>query len=365
MNQVKITIQCLLPVLAIAMLTACDLSFGSPLPSPPQTSYIAKEPVSDIFFADALHGWISRGLETNALLRTDDGGASWRVINRTIGLSQMFFLDSKVGWGFHGVPLEGGDIKTELVSTRDGGYSWKPLATIATVPGLVITKTFFLDERHGWFVGTQDRGRSLVFATSDGGNSVRKIAGLSDREDATTSIFGDRNSGKVWIVGKETIAYSGDRGTTWQTQFARGSLPSRFAELDLYSGQMFPDGHGWAVGNRTRGIILSTADYGVNWRVSLQNVEGDFKSVSFWDEDHGCVGGAYGIILCTFDGGMNWMPRTVLPRSSGERLNVNDVGDITGLVTPGPTKWWAIGNVGFLFQSNDGGATWVLAHLPQ
>jgi len=366
MTRVSARIRCLfLLIAAVALLTGRNRSLGSPLPSSPQ-SYMARDPVADIFFLDSSRGWISKGYERTVLLRTDDGGESWRVINRDVGLSRLFFVDPNLGWGFRGVPSESEEVKIELVSTQDGGYSWRPLATIATAPGPVITDLFFLDERHGWFIGTQDYGRSLVFATNDGGSSVQEVPELSGRDYSTYGIFGDQASGHIWIVGEETIVHSGDRGLTWQSQFVRDSLPSRGAQIDLQAGLILPDGHGWTVGIRSGGIILSTEDYGRHWRVAFRDSEAhSFRSVSFWDEQHGCVVGGSSLLLCTSDRGVRWTPRLVLPRSSGERMNLNDVGDFNKLVTPGPRRWWVLGDVGFLFQTDDGGDTWVPADLPK
>ena len=99
-------------------------------------------------------------------LVTSDGGAHWALVPLKELPRSLFFLDESKGWMVTG---EG------LWFTREAGRSWmriadqiKPNKKLADAPrdGLIL-RVWFLDERHGYAVGSQ----KSAFETHDGGRT--------------------------------------------------------------------------------------------------------------------------------------------------------------------------------------------------
>jgi photosystem II stability/assembly factor-like uncharacterized protein len=134
------------------------------------------------------------------------------------------------------------------------------------------------------------------------------------------------------------IVYSDDNGKTW----VQAKVPVRSTLLDI---DFVNDKQGWAVGHE--GVVLHTSDGGDTWELQYdglrygeeglafytklaeenpenelypifigemefaieQGADKPFFGVNFYDEKHGHVAGAYGMLLVTFDGGKTWEHR--------------------------------------------------------
>jgi len=91
------------------------------------------------FFLNADTGWGQWGSD---LQRTVNGGESWEIIgNEPKG--NLFFVDGNNGWAH---------ISSRLMTTIDGGYTWK--FTHEFDPGRGILDFYFIDDKHGWCVGS-------------------------------------------------------------------------------------------------------------------------------------------------------------------------------------------------------------------
>lgn len=128
----------------------------------------AVDMVTLVDFPDGDHGWIA-GRELGAeawLLRTDDRGATWRPQGPLFGQDDLLVdleaIDATTAWLLvRDADLPGAD---RAFVTRDGGATWDPVAAIS---GLALTHVEFVDDDHGWVVGTD----STIVATSDGGRT--------------------------------------------------------------------------------------------------------------------------------------------------------------------------------------------------
>ena len=188
-------------------------------------------------FTEGGRGWVFG--EAGTLYATRDGGGSWekqRVPTRYLLLGGSF-LDSTRGW------LVGAG--ATLLQTADGGETWRTgtLTNLASATRddslearrVRFTSVSFVDERHGWAVGT--RGR--VFATRDGGRSwVEQKSNVS--ADLSDVKFLDKFEG--WAVGAEgTLLHTTDGGARW-TMVASGTTHA--LERLFFVGRT----RGWAVG---------------------------------------------------------------------------------------------------------------------
>ena len=192
--------------------------------------------LSTVQFVDDRIGWIGEAAKP-AVLKTTDGGASWRRIaipdvDDESGLSNLYFLDAQRGWalGADGV----------LVATTDGGETWDDIGygIDNRMYGL-----FFWDALTGWVAASQIR------KTTDGGQTwttqPRPPKSLEEIVFVTPDVG--------WAVGDEGLFYhTRDGGQTWVREverFTRAAL----RDLAIVGGQ-----HLWAVG--TNGTIVHRYD---------------------------------------------------------------------------------------------------------
>jgi photosystem II stability/assembly factor-like uncharacterized protein len=171
-------------------------------------------------------------------------------------------------------------------------------------------------------------------------------------------------------VGYHGAAYvTDDGGNTWK----KGETGT---EQSLYSVSMADPRYGWAVGQL--GTILRTEDGGLTWATqpNLKVDEGSHLfSVHAIDRDTAWAVGEWGSRIRTDDGGRTWVDHSLtvgqfhpmfvwlsVPDQEkvrrGEKV-YEDVGlnDIYCLDPP-LTACWIVGEFGYIFHSEDQGATW-------
>lgn len=312
---------------------------------------VNRHEVTDIFFVNSRRGWISlQDRKQHFFFKTADGGMSWSRSSIARPVSSMFFLDSHIGWAVTTVRSAGGYVSTELFQSKDAGINW---AQRASQPQTFIFDMAFVDPKHGWFIGEGASPKNLVFSTTDGGQSLRRVTNLPKDGDYEGVVA--LRGGPIWIFGKDTIMSTHDGGRTWTQQFSRLQPHPPWQETDLISGTFLVGGRGWIVGQGgSSAIILSTADFGNHWRTVFESQESlYFKDVSFWDEAHGCAVGLYTKLYCTHDGGETWSGRNVLPSPQGKQANF-----FIKIVMLNSRSGFLLRAGGFLYETEDGGQTW-------
>jgi len=166
-----------------------------------------------------------------------------------------------------------------------------------------------------------------------------------------------------------SIYWTENGGDTWK----KGVAPTE--EL-LYSVSMSDATHGWAVGQT--GTILNTKDGGKTWELqpNLKVEEGSHLfGVHALDAKTAWAVGEWGTRIHTEDGGANWIDESLTIDTShpmfvwlsmqdqdrvrkGEKV-YEDVGINNVFCLPEPSqKCWLVGEFGYIFWSEDRGATW-------
>ncbi len=269
------------------------------------------------WYWDPLTGWRGDGA---AILRTTDGGATWRTANTGLPAIDGFqFVDARVGWTWHNASLA-------LAHTTDGGATWRAQSTGAgTLSGLQ-----FVDSLTGWVCG----GSGELFRTTDGGANWQQVAPAGqagagfqfvDRHHGWT--YGDREFYDHPFLGGWTWeARTTDGGHTW-TPLGEGEP---FDKVIPGYAVSYLDAHlGWGVGKWWGGRDA----YPISWKYTLQR---------------------------TTDGGESW---TELWGSSGQGdWPYGPTYDVTGIYAADPERVWAWGSApvpGWLMGvSTDGGSSW-------
>ena len=316
-----------------------------------------KADFDDVWFTDALHGWIAGGSYeiTGGLIgRTSDGGRTWRFVSNLtkregMSVQAIHFFDTD-----RGIAVTGSGT---ILETMDGGASWTPTARQGRVAGL--SSLFFLDERRGWAAGT-----GHVIRTEDAGDNW--IAAEPESTDTTyrspirAMQFLDDRIG--WVTGMQSyLARTADGGGTWEA----AAIPITGSERPNFWDVSFADTQtGWVVGEE--GTMLSTADGGLTWTLRSTGLKdahsapkleriptargstvidaGDrtpgftISAIRFIDRNRGWITGFYpnfgrSLILRTEDAGATWLVDADI---AGEELRA--------LYLQGQDTAWAIGS---------------------
>ncbi|MEC0169552.1 WD40/YVTN/BNR-like repeat-containing protein [Paenibacillus graminis] len=136
----------------------------------------------DILFTDPSNGWIIRsasGLTETVVLRTTDGGSSWKVSSfpDANAISSIYFNSPDYGWLMTSWDAKATKESKALYATSDGGATWSlvmqneqynPNLPNNTIPvSGVITGMVFKDISHG-FVTMQTGALPKIYMTKDG-----------------------------------------------------------------------------------------------------------------------------------------------------------------------------------------------------
>lgn len=257
-----------------------------------------------------------------SILRTTDGGATWRRVSPpdTEGLDfrDMEAFDANTAYALSAGPGPA----SRLYHTSDGGANWRLLLANDAPKGFWDAIAFW-NPRRGVLMGDPAGATFDIRLTDDGGRTWRRPERLPEARPEESAFAA---SGTCLIVG--------GGGRAW-----------------------------FATGGKGGGRVFRSSDWGRTWDASETPVRHDgassgIFSIAFRDHRRGIVvggdfqkpGEARGHVAITGDGGLTWTP------VQGPPLYLSAVrwrGDV--LVATGPS-----GTV----QSSDGGRTWTESAPP-
>jgi len=250
-----------------------------------------------VYFLDQNRGWVAGSSGT--LLQTTDGGETWKKLLPLTRdtLLDVYFADENIGWLVAERDLlklkTNDEPRSYLLKTEDGGFSWRRIFLNNKDVNVRLVRLVFTDGQHGWVFGET----GVVFATRDGGAHW-----LRQPSPTKHLLLGGAFAldGHGLLVGAgATIVQTSNAGVTWETGFVRDAENARFTSAS-FAGSNF----GWAVGNA--GQIFATRDAGRTWFAQRSNVETDLQDVKFISASEGWAVGVNGLVLHTTDGGNHW-----------------------------------------------------------
>ncbi len=274
----------------------------------------------------------------NRVLKSEDGGASWRVYEIQGGSDLDQFgvieaIDDYSAW------VAGSGLDLEIHRTSDGGATWETY----TIPQPTLSRVVNIDfgnPYEGWIALTDGR----VMASVDGG-----------RNWITRTILPQATPGSLHFVDPLNGWVFCERGMIYNT--ADGGMSWRFASstsVAVHTAVSVPTStDGWIVGDF--GTILRTRDAGQNWARQVSNTSATLNDVHFIDRWRGWIVGDGARLLTTRDGGRNWQSMV-----SGIGANLHRV------VFTGPRSGWVFSqNVeDQVWRTEDGGVSWQAVKLP-
>ncbi len=325
-------------------------------------------------FYDLDEGWVVG--DEGVVWHSIDGGRNWERQSTGVraSLRSVHFLDPYTGWIAGREELPQGGSAGILLFTRDGGLNWKRLLG-NSLPGLNFVR--FVDEKIGFLAGDgSDQLPSGLYQTSDGGKNWQPVPGRRTASwlaahfgpggagilagawmkmatlrgdhlvNGDTDSLGGRNlRGLCMMDDKNGIAVGDgglvlmthDGGTKEWPQLDVGLSPEMRANWDLHSVHAVGSKI-WIVG-RPGSALLHSRNQGKSWEVIATKQPLPLYGIFFKDEQHGWAVGELGQILATGDGGKTWQiqhrasPRTpaLMVHSRGESTALDTVAVLGGV----------------------------------
>ena len=363
------------------------------------------DPLTAVAFADGAHGCAvggygaddfvpGGGFMTSVIAVTDDGGATWRLASQParFALADVTFADSRAGWavGRNGT----------ILHTTDAGATWLPQRS--GVKSMTLTAVAFSDALHGYVAGQG----GVFLTTRDGGLTWTRHSALRNIFAIWPTALVMDDAGTLWMgmgmpggAGPENLARSVDGGRHWRVVdagYAYSITGLATSGTHLYA--VGPAGDDSDLLGTSR--IFESDDRGVTWSAHVVGQDIELLDVVAKGAAGPCAVGT-GTVVST-DAGASWSGTGFYPRSVGSLDFVSPTdGWATGtgalgllgliqmlgdpmqgsiLHTADGVTWqqqlsdtrhyyadidfadarsgWAVGTVGAIRRSDDGGATW-------
>lgn len=377
--------------------TAAPEIVGEPIPH-----LTAGQPVSvtEIHMLDATTGWaVGQSVEeaSDHILRTSDGGATWRDVTPPEPLdpeaisgeaASAFFLDANIAQVAYADRAFAPSFAPIVVwRTQDGGQTWtasQPLPPPDIFDYFSPSDVVFVDAQTGWLLAHLGVGMShdyvALYATADGGQTWARVVDPNDIENQQALPqscykngldFVDAQTG--WVAGDCGGVVPGgpffykttDGGRSWSLQ----ELPPPAEAPDVFTNELIYCGAAsldlstqvgrvivqcnYAEPVQSRRWLYVTTDGGQTW--AARSLPVAYGSVMFIDADVGWSVGAdaqsdqpEAQLHQTLDGGQTWS----LVRSLGWAGQLDFINAQAG---------WAVAQAGeaiaFVYTT-DGGQRW-------
>lgn len=344
----------------------------TPVPQPINASVVAKPQFASLQMLTELDGW---GVTDNAVVRTNDGGATWYNVtppgNPTMGYnvgsaffdsSRAFILAPDVNDSMHA---------GTLYRTEDGGLTW----TFNAVP-FGGGQMHFLDPSNGWVMaglGVAAGSNAIaIFQTTDGGaNWTQTFINDPNAAGASESIPLGGLKGVLMPLDMQTawvggVVYSNatvylfrtdDGGHNWAQVSLALPPGSENTQLSIEEIQFPTPTDGFLVmtipGETTSRALYVTHDAGTTWTLTPTLIPNG-RSMDFVSAADGFMFNGDQFYV-THDAGQSWTivaPDVVFGPSF---MAMDFVNASTGWITTSDPTTFEIN----LYKTSDGGVTWM------
>ena len=294
-----------------------------------------------VFFLDAKQGWIVG--EKGLCLATNDGGATWQVVETGSGATLRFvrFKDDKTGWicgdGDPKAPKTGGHVVLSrpikagtLLATTDSGKTWQThwlptnfdITCVETASAPILQIGVSGGENHldGDITRSPDGGKT--WKSSRCYRSLFSVRAVDDKRwvavGSPVSVgFFPMPQSELYTSKATRILVSDDSGETWKLSKGsdgKGSLRG----LAVRKGKPL-----LVVGDK--GVILRSTDAGTSWEAVTSGTTENLTDVA-WSEQVAVAVGHKGVALFSSDDGKTWK---AMPTGAGVVLHrVAVAGDL-------------------------------------
>lgn len=311
---------------------------------------VADAAVRAVQFVDEAEGWAVG--DDGVIWHSIDGGANWerQKTGSRASLRAVHFLTPYTGWAVGRLDAPNGVSAGVMLKTADGGLTWEEVG-LNVLPGLHAVK--FTDDKHGFVCGDgSDAFPSGMFQTADGGRTWRPVSGprspgwrSADFDTAGTAAvagvwsrvgavrggsyadadldpLGGRGVHAVkagpyrWFAaGDGGLVLASDDGRRWGA--VNLGVPPAVAGACDFRAVAASGSHVWVAG-RPGTVVFHSPDNGKTWETQKTNLTVPVLGLHFHDAKTGWAVGELGTIARTTDGGKTW----TVGRTGGGRAAV-------------------------------------------
>ncbi|QQS33230.1 MAG: hypothetical protein IPM50_01215 [Acidobacteriota bacterium] len=267
----------------------------------------------------------------------------WKVVTEdhlghSIPFNLVKFFNRDMGIAVRGLTIQ---------KTDDGGISWNE---VYYQEKNGVYAGVFTSENDGWVVGTEDLAAPLVLRTTDKGSSWRKF---SFEEKSLRKLNGKFTYFRDLCIGNaDEIWLAGDGGVVQARVYGQRLVLDSFFrnKQSIDSVSCSDSGEVWAIGNSN--VVYH---YQKDWAEIVLSERYRFNRVKSVGNDVWLIGkdsSENGVLLMSHDSGRSWRNRTP---EAGKALNDLLISDETA---------WLVGAEGSIYNSTDGGTSWVKSKSP-
>jgi photosystem II stability/assembly factor-like uncharacterized protein len=273
-----------------------------------------------------------------ALLISLASSAQWSIIyNNTLApieeLRGVFFTSPDTGVIVGAQTVIGNP--AIIRRTTDGGTSWTDIYCVYTD---TLRAVWFTSSNTGFACGAKGR----IIKTIDGGQMWDTV--YSGTSNLLRSVnFPTPEIGYI-CGGNGTILKTADGGFTWTQQVCPTTQ-------DLINIRFLNSDTGYCCSSLATflsGMVLRTYDGGANWNIVYTDAQG-LLGIAIADANKIISGGGSQVIVRTTDGGQTW----------ANTYTGNSGTNMRGSWFINPDTGWVVGDLGSLFETNNGGASWT------
>ncbi|MEW4487706.1 YCF48-related protein [Thalassoglobus sp. JC818] len=300
--------------------------------------------LNEVKFVGEKNGWAVG--DQGTVWKSTDGGQSWSLIPTVAGVNDysfqsICFLTDQVGWIAGGtIDPVGGQTRGLVLKTQDGGKSWSVISS----QQLNYVKTIrFFDFDHGIVVGERSIDAPAgILETEDGGQTWTAVNATSNARWNDGAFFDMRNGLVVGPLGQQSILANGT--------LTYGNATSSHLQ-SLNDVTIDSNGNAWLAGDG--GLVLASSNRGVSWEIPESDLSREFKKftdfqgVAQVDSKVWIVGSPGSVIWHSADAGKSWTPQ-----------GTGDPTPLTSVHFVNETDGIAVGLLGRISRTTDGGATW-------
>jgi photosystem II stability/assembly factor-like uncharacterized protein len=301
--------------------------------------------LADVCFVDPQYGWAVG--DRGAIWHTEDGGEQWRLQKSGTGhtLESVHFIDRHNGWAVGGYSHPHSHTGSGIVLfTHDGGRHWQLDSTLL-LPALKQAR--FFDAKNGWAVGCPSAMFPTgLFVTDSGGRAWKPVHGEALSGILAADFFAEHTGVAARQDGTALTLRNGSIGL---------ASPADFGLRGLARVKLVPPRFGWLVGDG--GLVMMTRDGGSSWQTTQTDLpqgttgEFDFAALAVRGTKVWIAGSPGTRVFHTPDAGLTWVEA-----DTGQNL------PLRGLHFVDDRHGWAVGDLGTILATTDGGQTWKRQH---
>lgn len=272
---------------------------------------------------------------SQAIIRSDDGGATWQALNlkANYSINKTYFTSPLIG----NAACQGGYI----LKTIDGGQNWYVTESTNIYPNDFFTIYFANAE-----VGFATREHDDVLKTIDGGETWQKLSGTPD----ALYSFSFLNETIGYAAGEFGAIYKTvDGGNSWKWISFQNA---RYAQTSIHGIYFQNEEKGYAVGQR--GMIFRTLDGGSNWE-QYSPFYNDIHGFQLITDKIGYTSNG-STLFKTRDGGITWENLGAPVEGSGIG-NWKFINENTGYALVGKVNYKYS-----VYKTVDGGQSWTITN---